>query len=87
MAYFKAMYKKPYVSLFSWLESRDVALLRTNIVRDTTKVMKLIKKRIKDAQSQEKSCVNGNKKRVQFSISDLENLKISPIKKANTICL
>lgn len=63
-----------------WFEVGKVALIEPELVFDAMEKVRIIRKRLKAAQSHQKSYLNVRRKELEFDVDDSVYLKISPIK-------
>ena len=75
MAPFEALYGRPCRSPSCWLESGEKLILGPDFVRDSSEKIDLIRLRMKEAQSRQKSYADSRRKPLEFSIGDL----VSPL--------
>lgn len=75
MTHFEALHKRLCKSLVNWCELED--RLVSNLARETSKKVELIRKRIEDAQSRQKSNVDRRLKNLDFDLGDQVLVKVS----------
>ena len=80
MVPFEALYGRPCKSPACWLVTGDRLVLGPDLVREVTEKIKLIRKRMKEAQSRQKSYADKRHKDLEFSVGDIVFIKVSPIK-------
>ncbi|WMV30002.1 hypothetical protein MTR67_023387 [Solanum verrucosum] len=79
-ALFEALYDRKSRSLVGWFEVGEVALLDPELVYEAIEKVRLIKERLKMAQSRQKSYDDVRKRDLEFEINDWVYLKISLMK-------
>nr|GEY69000.1 reverse transcriptase domain-containing protein [Tanacetum cinerariifolium] len=77
---FEALYKQKCRSLVCWSEVGDSQLTGPELIRETTKKIIQIKKRLITARSRQKSYVDMRRKPMEFDVRDMVMLKVSPWK-------
>nr|GEV39632.1 putative reverse transcriptase domain-containing protein [Tanacetum cinerariifolium] len=77
---FEALYGRKYRSLVCWTEVGDAQLTGPEIIHETTKKIIKIKSRIQAARGLQKSYPNLKRKPMDFQVSDMVMLKVSPWK-------
>ena len=82
MAPFEALYGRPCRSPSCWIESKDRLVLGSNLIREASATVELIKKRMKAAQDRQKKYADRRRRPLEFEIGDLVFVKVSPIKGA-----
>lgn len=80
MAPFEALYGRPCRSPSCWLEFGEKLILGPDFVRGSSEKIDLIRLRMKEAQSRQKSYVDNHRKPLEFSIGDLVFIRVSPLK-------
>ena len=80
MAPFEALYGRPCRSPVCWGEVGDGVLLGPEMIRDTAAQIKLIRDRMRAAQSRQASYADARHRKVEFQVGDLVFLKVSPMK-------
>ena len=82
MAPYEALYGRPYRAPLCWVEASESAILGLEIVRETTKKVKLIQDRLRAAQSRQKSYADRRWRPLEFLVGDHVFVKVSPRKGA-----
>ena len=77
---FEALYGRRCRSPICWEEIGDRTLFGADIVVDTTEKIRIIKKRMKTAQSRQKTYADRRRRPLEFAIGDKVFLKISPMR-------
>jgi len=77
---FEALYGRKCRSPICWEEIGDRALFGADIVIDTTEKIRMIRKRMKAAQSRQKAYADRRRRPLEFAAGDKVFLKVSPIK-------
>ncbi|KAH0633271.1 hypothetical protein KY284_036057 [Solanum tuberosum] len=80
MAPFEALYGRRCRSPIGWFEVGEVALIDPELVDEAIEKVRLIRERLKMAQSRPKSYVNVRRRDLEFDVHDRVYLKISPMK-------
>ncbi|XP_070034614.1 uncharacterized protein [Nicotiana tomentosiformis] len=80
MAPFEALYGRRCHSPIGWFEIGETKLIGPNIVQDALKKVKLIQKRLKIAQSRQKSYADIRRRDLEFKVGYYVFLKDSPMK-------
>ena len=80
MAPFEALYGRKCRSLVGWFEAGEQKLLGPDLVQDAVEKVKLIKERMKTAQSRQKSYSDRRRRDLEFHEGDSVFLKVSPFK-------
>ncbi|KAH0706582.1 hypothetical protein KY289_011658 [Solanum tuberosum] len=80
MAPFEALYGRRSRSLVGWFEVGEFALIGLALVYDAIEYVRLIRERLKTAQSRKKSYADNIRKNLEFEVGDWVYLKISPMK-------
>ena len=78
MALYKALYGRPCRSLVYWTEVRERTTTGPELVRDASKKVELIQKRLLTAQSRQKSYTNKRRRPLEFEVGDHVFLKVMP---------
>ncbi|KAL5550013.1 hypothetical protein UlMin_000189 [Ulmus minor] len=78
MAPYEALYGRPCRSLLCWLEKGEQVNFPMDYVEETTDKIKVIKERLKAAQSRQKSYVDVRQRPLQFDVGDYVFLKVTP---------
>ena len=81
MAPFEALYGRPCKSPSCWLETTDRLILGPDMIRETSEMVDLIRKRMKASQDRQKSYADRRRVDLEFSVGDLVFVKISPLKR------
>jgi len=77
---FEALYGRRCRSPICWKEVGDWGLLDPDLVQETTKKIKIIRKRMMAAQNWQKSYADKRRVPLEFGIGDMVFLKVSPMK-------
>jgi len=80
MAPFEALYGRRCRSLVGWFEVSEFAVIGPELVYEFIEQVRLIRARLKTAQSRQKSYADVRKRDQEFEIGDWVYLKISPMK-------
>ncbi|KAM2075136.1 hypothetical protein ACFX1T_038066 [Malus domestica] len=80
MAPFEALYGRPCRSPLCWAEAEDFSLLGPELIQETNEKIKIIKDRLRTAQSRQKSYADRRRRLLEFQVGDFVLLKISPRK-------
>ena len=80
MAPFEALYGRPCRSPSCWLESGEKLILGPESIRESSEKIHLIRERMKEAQSRQKSYANNRRRPLEFSMGDLVYIRASPLK-------
>ena len=80
MAPFEALYGRPCRSPSCWLEAGEKLVLGPDFIRDATEKIDLIRHRMKEAQSRQKSYADNRRRKLEFSVGDFVFIRISPMK-------
>ena len=80
IAPFEALYGRKCRSPIGWFEVGEIALIGQDLVFDAMKKVRLIRERLKSAQSRQKSYSDNRRKDNEFEVNDWVYLKISPMK-------
>src|SRR5688572_26209927 len=80
MAPFEALYGRKCRSPVGWFEVGEIALIGPDLVFEAMEKVRLIRERLKSAQSRPKSYSDNRKKDIEFEVNDWVYLKISPMK-------
>src|SRR5687767_9069646 len=80
MAPFEALYGRKCRSPIGWFEVGEIALIGPDLVFDAMEKVRLIRERLKSAQSRQKSYLDKRRKDIKFEVNDWVYLKISPMK-------
>lgn len=80
MAPYEALYERPCKSPSCLWESTDKIILRPEMIRDTSKKVKFIKKGMKAVQDRQKYYAEKRRTKLEFEVGDLVFVKISPLK-------
>ena len=78
MAPYEALYGRPCRSLVCWTEVGKRTSMGTDLVRDTSKKVELIRKLLLTTQSQEKSYADRRRRPLEFEVGDHVFLKVMP---------
>jgi len=77
---FEALYGRRCRSLICWEEVGDQKLLGPDLVQDMTEKILMIRKRMRAAQSRQKSYADQRRRPLEFAEEDKVFLKVSPIR-------
>src|SRR5688572_23014782 len=80
MAPFEDLYGRRCRSPVGWFEVGEIALIGPDLVFEAMEKVRLIRERLKLAQSRQKSYSDNRRKDIEFEVSDWVYLKISPMK-------
>ena len=80
MAPFEALYGRRCRSPVGWFEVGEVALLGPDLVMDALEKVRMIRERLKTAQSRQKSYADVRRRDLEFKVGDWVYLKVSPMK-------
>ena len=80
MAPFEALYGRRCRSPAHWYETGEKLIAAPDFVESTTEAVKLIQKRMKTAQSRQKSYADRRRRPLEFQVGDLVFLKVAPMK-------
>ena len=68
-------------SLICWEEVGDRRIYRSDLIQETAKKIKILRKRMRSAQSRQKAYADHYRRPLKFSVSDKVFPKASPIKR------
>ena len=80
MAPFKALYGRRCWTPLIWDEVGDCKLFGPDLIRDSEEKVKLIRDRLKVAQSRQKSYADTKHKEVTYEVGDRAYLRVSPLR-------
>ena len=80
MAPFEAMYGRRCRTPLMWDEVGDRQLFGPDLIKESEEKVKLIRDRLKIAQSRQKSYANSKRKEVTYEIGDRAYLRVSPLR-------
>lgn len=80
MAPFEALYGRRCRSPIGWYEVGEARLLGPDLVHQAMEKVKVIRERLKTAQSRQKSYVDVRRRELEFELNDWVFLKVSPMK-------
>ncbi|KAH0669578.1 hypothetical protein KY285_023739 [Solanum tuberosum] len=80
MAPFEALYGRRCRSPVGWFEVGEVALLGPDLVMDALEKVRMIRERLKTAQSRQKSYADVRRRDLEFKVGDWVYLKVSLMK-------
>ena len=80
MAPYEALYGRPCRSPNCWIEAGESRLYGPDIVQETTEKIKLIRERLRTAQSRQKSYADRRRRPLEFKVGDWVFLKVVPRK-------
>ena len=75
---YKALYGRPCRSPICWIEVGERSITGLNLIRDTSKKVGLIRKRLLMAQSRQKSYTDRRRRPLEFEVGDHVFLKVMP---------
>jgi hypothetical protein len=78
MAPYEALYGRKCCTLICWEEVGERKLLRPEMVQLTTDKVRVIKKRMKEAQDRQKSYADRRRRPLEFQVGDKVFLKVAP---------
>ena len=80
MAPYEALYGRPYRSPIYWTEVGESSITSSDLIRDTSKKVSLIRKCLLTAQSRQKSYADRRHRPLEFQVGDHVFLKVMPKK-------
>ncbi|XP_015165286.1 uncharacterized protein [Solanum tuberosum] len=80
MAPFEALYGRRCRSPVGWFEVGEMALLGPDLVMEALEKVRMIRERLKMAQSRQKSYADVRRMALEFRVGDWVYLKVSPMK-------
>src|SRR3954468_8992136 len=80
MAPFEALYGRRCRTPFMWDEVGDRKLFGPDLIRDSEEKVKLVRERLKVAQSRQKSYADTKRKEVTYEVGDRTYLRVSPLR-------
>ncbi|XP_026458679.1 uncharacterized protein LOC113359225 [Papaver somniferum] len=80
MAPFEALYGRPCRSPICWTKVGDSLLTGAIIIAETTEIIRIIKERLRAAQSRQKSYACHSRRPLQFEVGKYVLLRVSPKK-------
>ncbi|XP_070036773.1 uncharacterized protein [Nicotiana tomentosiformis] len=80
MAPYKALYGRKCRSPIGWFEVGEAELLGPNLVQQAMEKVKLIRNRLRTAQSRQNSYADVRRRDLEFDVEDWVFLKVSPMK-------
>lgn len=80
MASYEALYGRPCRFPVCWAEVGDRPLLGPEIVQLTTEKVKIIRERLKTAQSRQKSYADNRRRNLEFDMDNHVFVKVTPMK-------
>ena len=78
MAPYEALYGRPCRSPICWTEMRESSITGPNLIRDTSKKVDLILKRLLMAQSRQKNYADRRRQPLEFEVGDHVFFKVMP---------
>ena len=78
MAPYEAIYGRPCRSPICWTEVGESSITGPNLIRDSSKKVGMIQKRLLTAQSRQKSYVDIRRRPLEFEVGDHVFLKVMP---------
>ena len=80
MAPFEALYGRRCRSPVGWFEVGEMALIGPNLVLDAMEKVRMIREKLKKAQSRQKSYSDVRRRDLEFEVNDWVYLKVSSMK-------
>jgi hypothetical protein len=80
MSPFEALYGRRCRTPICWVETGEKKLLPPDLVRETEEKVRVIRERLKTAQSRQKSYADKGRRDIQYQPGDFVYLKVSPMK-------
>ncbi|XP_028068727.1 uncharacterized protein LOC114271309 [Camellia sinensis] len=80
MASYEALYGRKCRSPICWAKVGDRPLLGPELVQDTTENVKLIRQRLRTAQSRQKSYTDARRRDREYAVGDHVFIKVTPMK-------
>ncbi|XP_024965891.1 uncharacterized protein LOC112506094 [Cynara cardunculus var. scolymus] len=80
MAPFEALYGRKCRTTLCWRETGEKVLARPEMIQITHDKIQVIRERMKAAQDRQKSYANNRRRPIEFTVSDMVMLKVSPWK-------
>ncbi|XP_028092736.1 uncharacterized protein LOC114292917 [Camellia sinensis] len=80
MAPYEALYGRPCRSPVCWDKDGDKSLLGPEIVQLTTEKVKIIRERLKTAQSRQKSYADNRRRNLEFEVDSHVFVKVTPMR-------
>lgn len=80
MVSYEALYGRACRTLVYWNEKGEQCLTGSELVKITTNTVKVIRNRLKTAQSRQKSYADKHRRPLEFEVGDQVFLKVSPMK-------
>ncbi|KAH0720138.1 hypothetical protein KY284_005168 [Solanum tuberosum] len=77
---YEALYGRRYRSPIGWFEVGEAGLIGPDLVHQAMEKVKVIQKRLKMAQSRQKSHTDVRRRELEFEVDDWVYLKVSPMK-------
>ena len=78
MAPYKALYRRPCRSPICWTEVEESSITGSDLIRDTSKKVSLIRQLLLTAQSRQKSYIDIRCRPLEFDVGDHAFLKEMP---------
>ena len=78
MAPYEALYGRPCRSSICWTEVGESSITGPDLIRDTSKNVGMIRKRLLPAQSRQKSYADIRRRPLEFEVGDHFFLKVMP---------
>ena len=79
MAPFEALYGRRCRTLLSWDGVGDRKLFGSDLIGDSEEKVKLIRDRLKIAQSRQKSYADSKRKEIMYEVGDRAYFRVSPL--------
>ena len=80
MAPFKGLYGRLCRSPLCWAEVGDKQLLGPKMIRETSEKIKVVREKMKTAQTRHKSYADKHRRGLEFKVGDHIFLKVSPVR-------
>ncbi|WMV49376.1 hypothetical protein MTR67_042761 [Solanum verrucosum] len=80
MTLFEALYVRRCRTPVGWFEVGEIALIGPELVYEAIEKVRLIRSRLRTAQSRHKSYADVRRRDLEFEVNDWVYLKISPMK-------
>ena len=81
MAPYETLYRRKCITPLCWDEVGEQKLNDVELIKTTSKTIKIIRKRLKIAQDCQKSYVDTRRRKLEFEVGDIMFLKVSPWKR------
>ena len=80
MAPYEALYGRPCRSPLCWAEYEDRITLGPDYLRETSEAVRIVRERLKTAQSRQKSYADRRRRPLEFMVGDFIFLRVSPMR-------